>query len=96
MTLYLVCAGTYFAFLLFNIFCDRECSKTNFVSWLIVVLTSALWILVVPISLIEIRYKAKAKRRLEAELNNSIANSQHELVEEVDLDNTPRLTPENT
>ena len=96
MTLYLVCAGTYCACLLFSKFRDRECSKTNSVSWLIVVFASTLWILVVPISLIEIRFKARAKARLEEELTNSRANSQHELVEEADLNNTARLAPENT
>lgn len=97
MTLYLVCAGAYFTFLLFSKFCDRECSKTSPVSWLVVVIASALWIFVVPISLIEIKLKAKAKAkaRLEEELINSRVNSQQELVE-IDSNNTARLAPENT
>lgn len=96
MTLYLVFAAAYSSFLLFCRFCDRECSQTNSSFWLVVVLTSTLWIFVVPISLIEIKFKAKAKARLEEESTNSRINSQHELVEEVDLNNTARLAPENT
>ncbi|MBE9046883.1 hypothetical protein IQ255_21135 [Pleurocapsales cyanobacterium LEGE 10410] len=95
MKLYLVSAGAYFAFLLFSKFSDQECSKTNAVSWLVVVIASTLWIFVVPISLIEIKFKAKAKARFEEELTNSRANSQHELVKEVDLNNTARRAPEN-
>ncbi|MGF1588726.1 MAG: hypothetical protein ACFCU7_05690 [Pleurocapsa sp.] len=33
-------------------------------SWLVIILASALWILVIPISLIEIRSKAQTKVRL--------------------------------
>ena len=100
LKLYLVVAGAYFAFLLYGKFSDKECSKTNFASWLVIILASALWILVIPISLIEISFKAYAKVHLEGieKLTNFRVNSQHELVEveEVDSNNTARLTPENT
>ncbi len=64
MTLYLSGAGVYCAFLLLSKFSDRECSKTDPASWLVVAIASALWIIVIPISLIEIRTKAKAKAQL--------------------------------
>ncbi len=64
MTLYLSGAGAYCAFLLLSKFSDRECSKTDPASWLVVAIASALWIIVVPISLIEIRTKTKAKAQL--------------------------------
>ncbi|MEM7760467.1 MAG: hypothetical protein AAF298_20405 [Cyanobacteria bacterium P01_A01_bin.40] len=65
MTLYLSGAGAYCAFLLFCKFSDKECSKTDPASWLVVVLASALWMIVIPISFLEIRSKAKAKNQLE-------------------------------
>ena len=99
MKLYLVVAGVYFASLLFSKFSDRECSKTNFASWLLVILASAFWILVIPISLIEMKFKDRAKVPLE-ETEKSISytvSSQLELVEVEEVDsNNIRLTPENT
>ena len=65
MTLYLSGAGAYCAFLLLSKFSDRECSKTDPASWLVVAIASTLWIIVIPISLIEIRTKAKAKEQLD-------------------------------
>jgi len=53
MTLYLSGAGTYCAFLLFSKFSDKECSKTDPISWIVIAIASALWVIVVPISLIE-------------------------------------------
>lgn len=97
---YLVVAVTYFAFLLFNKFSDKECSKTNFASWLIVILASAFWILVIPIALIEISFKAQAKaslKEMEKSLDSRLGSQQIELVaKEIDSNNTARLTPENT
>jgi hypothetical protein len=61
MTLYLFGAGTYCTFLLFSQFRDRECSKTDLRSWLVIAIASTFWMLVIPISLMEIRTKAKAK-----------------------------------
>lgn len=103
MTLYLFGAGAYFAFLLFSQFRDQECSKTDFKSWLVVTLASALWLLAIPISLIEIRFKAQAKVRIKdfEKLTNSQLNSQQiESVtvkqKELDSNTLAQLTPENT
>ena len=63
MTFYLSGAGAYCAFLLFSKFSDKECSKTDRTSWLVVAIASALWIIVIPISLIEIRAKVKDKQQ---------------------------------
>ena len=99
MKFYLIVAGVYFLFLLFGKFSDRECSRTNVTSWLIVVSVSALWILVIPISLIEINVKALAKARLEEtkeSINSVVGDRQTELVEVEADSNNIRLTPENT
>lgn len=66
MTLYLSGASAYCAFLLFCKFSDKECSKTDPASWLVVVIASALWMIVIPISFMEIRSKAKSKAQLES------------------------------
>lgn len=63
MTFYLSGAGAYCAFLLLCKFKDRECSKTDSTSWMVVAIASALWIIVMPISFIEIRTKARTKAR---------------------------------
>lgn len=59
MTFYLSGAGAYCAFLLFSKFSDKECSKTDFTSWLAIVIASTFWLIVIPISLIELKTKAK-------------------------------------
>lgn len=74
MTLYLSGAGAYCAFLLFSKFSDQECSKTDPASWLVVAIASTFWIIVIPISLMEIRTKTKAKEELAAMTNSG--NSQ--------------------
>ena len=61
MTFYLSGAGAYCLFLLFNKFSDRECSKTDPKSWLVLIVASTLWIIIFPISLIELTAKAKNK-----------------------------------
>ena len=63
MTFYLSGAGAYCLYLLLSKFSDRECSKTDPRSWLILTIASALWMVVVPISLIELTIKAKTKHR---------------------------------
>ncbi|MEM6611779.1 MAG: hypothetical protein AAF652_05890, partial [Cyanobacteria bacterium P01_C01_bin.72] len=53
----------YCAFLLFNKFRDQECSKTDPISWLVVAIASIFWMLVIPISMLELSIKAKTKTR---------------------------------
>lgn len=62
MTFYLSGAGAYCLFLLFSKFSDRECSKTDLRSWLVLIVASTLWMIVFPISLIELTAKTKNKR----------------------------------
>ena len=79
MTFYLSGAGAYCAFLLFSKFSDKECSKTEPASWLVVAIASALWIIVIPISLIEIQTKAKDRQQLEPiESSDLVARLQYE------------------
>ena len=66
MTFYLSGAGIYGVFLLLVKFSDKECSKTDPASWLVLAIASALWIVVAPISLIEISTKLKQKDRFDA------------------------------
>ncbi len=82
MTLYLSGAGAYCAFLLLSKFSDRECSKTDPASWLVVAIASALWIIVIPLSLIEISIKAKAKAQL-AQTRKSINPQTIKATEEI-------------
>lgn len=65
MTFYLSGAGIYGVFLLLSKFSDKECSKSDPASWLVLAIASALWIVVVPISLIEITTKLKQKDRFD-------------------------------
>ena len=61
MIFYLSGAGVYCTFLIFNLLNDQECSNTDSTSWIAVALASALWVVVLPISLIEIRAKVMSK-----------------------------------
>jgi hypothetical protein len=100
MTLYLFSASAYFIFMLFSKFSDQECSKTYFVSWLVIIFASALWIVTIPISLIEIRSKALAKVRIE-EMEKAINyETDNQLIEPVesnsfDSNTLAQLTPKN-
>ena len=71
MTFYLSGAGTYCAFLLFKKFSDRECSKTDLASWLVIAIASTFWIAVIPLSVIEMRTKAKRQSQLDDILKSS-------------------------
>jgi hypothetical protein len=75
MTFYLSGAGAYFAFLLFKKFSDRECSKTDLASWVVMAIASAFWIAVIPLSVLEIRTKAERQAQLEDILNSSNCGS---------------------
>ena len=75
MTFYLSGAGTYCAFLLFKKFSDRECSKIDLTSWVVIAIASAFWIAVIPLSVLEIRNKAKRQSQLEDILNSSNCGS---------------------
>ena len=74
MTFYLSGAGTYCAFLLFKKFSDRECSKTDLASWLVIAIASAFWVAVIPLSVLEIRAKAKRQSQLDDILNSSTSD----------------------
>lgn len=92
MTLYLFGSGAYFAFLLFSKFSDRDCSKTNLASWIVIVIASVFWIVVIPISLIELRSKARAKMRLkqtEKSINSEVNSQEIESVEQKVDSDTP-------
>ena len=96
MTFYLFSSGAYLAFLLFNKFNDSD-SKTNLTFLLVMIVASAFWIVVIPISLIEIKFKAYVMCIEEMEkLINSEVNSQDGSLEpEFDSD-TLQSTTENT
>lgn len=64
MILYLSGAFIYCAFLLLSKFQDQECSKTDPISWLVIAIASIFWIVVIPISLIELKTKAKKQAKL--------------------------------
>ena len=63
MVFYFSGATVYGIFLIYRMFQDRECSKTDMTSWTIIALASMFWIVVIPISIIELRSKIKAKNK---------------------------------
>lgn len=81
MTFYLSGAGAYCAFLLFKKFSDRECCKTDLTSWLVIAIACTFWIAVIPLSVLEIRTKAKRQSQLDDISNSSNCESSLEPVE---------------
>ncbi|PSB10940.1 hypothetical protein C7B62_07375 [Pleurocapsa sp. CCALA 161] len=79
MTFYLLGAGTYCTFLLLSKFKDRECSKTELKSWGVIAIASTLWIVVIPICLIEIKTQANAKQH--SKNKSAIAKTTNQLKE---------------
>lgn len=61
MTFYLFGAGGYCAFLLLLIFKNKQNLQTTPRLWLIILIASTFWVLVIPISLLEMIIKGKSK-----------------------------------
>ena len=59
MVLYFSGAATYCLFLIYRMFQDQECSKTDLLSWMVIIIGSLFWIIVIPISILEVQTKAK-------------------------------------
>ncbi len=68
MTFYFSGTAAYCIFLICKMFQDRECSKTDSYSWIVIAIASLLWIVVIPISIMELQ--AKAKKRAKNNLQN--------------------------
>lgn len=64
MTFYLSGAGAYGIFLIYRMFGDPKCSKTDPTSWMVITIGSLFWLVVIPISLLELRSKFLAKNQL--------------------------------
>ena len=69
MLFYLSGAGAYCAYLIFNLFNDKECPNTDSTSWIVIALASAFWIVVIPISLMEMNSKLKSQDQVENTAN---------------------------
>ena len=67
MTFYLSGVVAYCVFLLFAMFSDRECSKTDPTSWMVIAIASLLWVIFIPISILETVCKKKIKKTIEEE-----------------------------
>jgi hypothetical protein len=61
MNVYFSGVAGYSIFLIYRMFQDQECSKTDLFSWLIIAIASFSWVVVIPISILELQAKAKAK-----------------------------------
>lgn len=61
MTFYLIGAGTYCAFLTYMMLQDQECSSFDFGSWLVIAIATLLWMIVIPVSILEIFRKNKVQ-----------------------------------
>ena len=66
MIFYLSGAGLYLLFLLTNFFKDIEADKRDRASWMVIAIASSIWIIAIPISILEINAKRKAKAKLDA------------------------------
>ncbi len=84
MIIYLTGASAYCAFLIFNLFNDKECSNTDSTSWIAVTLASAFWIIVIPISLMEIRRKLQDR----GEPNTVQSNVYQDMTEQIETTGT--------
>ena len=71
MIFYLSGAGLYGAFLLFNLLGDRECPNSDATSWIAIVIASSLWVVTVPLSLLELSSKAKKRSSVATEAIDS-------------------------
>ena len=103
MTFYLSGAGAYCFFLLCRMFGDRECSKTDRASWIVIAIASLFWVLVIPISIWELQAKAKAKVKLDAVAKpiNFGADTRYiktvrQVADEPEENATPKLNPRNS
>ncbi|MBE9045928.1 hypothetical protein IQ255_16210 [Pleurocapsales cyanobacterium LEGE 10410] len=102
MTFYLSGAGAYCVFLLYKMFEDRECSKTDRTSWIVIAIASMFWVVVLPLSIVELRTKAKAKAQLDAvpkPVNFGKDSRQIRTIKQVEepqSNTTPKLKPENS
>ncbi len=61
MTLYLSGAVAYCIFIIYKMFSERECSKIEGISWIVITIAFLFWVIVIPISIIEIQSKTKVK-----------------------------------
>ena len=103
MTFYLSGAGVYCFFLLCRMFGDEKCSKTDRASWVVIALASVFWVIVIPISILEIHGKAKAKARIDAVAKpvNFGADARYiktvrQVRDEPSDNTTPKLNPNNS
>ena len=81
MTFYLSGTVAYGLFLLANKFRDRECSKTDPISWLVIAIASTFWVVVLPISLLEIKSKSQAKLRRAEQIKSQTSEEDTSYVE---------------
>ncbi|WP_019505144.1 hypothetical protein [Pleurocapsa sp. PCC 7319] len=101
MTFYLSGAGAYCVFLLCRMFSDQECSKTDRASWMVIAIASVFWVIVIPLSIIELQSKTKVKAQLDSlakPMNFGPEARQIKTVqqiEEVTENITPQLNPSN-
>lgn len=103
MTFYLSGAGAYGIFLLYRMFSDTECSKTDRASWMVIAIASLFWVIVIPISILEIQSKAQAKAKLDtiAKPLNFGTEVRHiktiqQVAEKPSENNSPQLNPGNS
>lgn len=100
MTFYLSSAGAYCFFLLFKMFSDAECDKSDRAAWIVIAIASLFWVVVIPISVLEMRAKAKAKAHLDeiAKPINFGAEARHiktvrQITDEAEDNHLPQFKP---
>lgn len=74
MAFYFSGATAYGIFLIYRMFQDRECCKRDLTSWTIIAIASLFWIVVIPISIVELQTKYKytdISQQIESETETS-------------------------
>ena len=62
MAFYLIGAGAYCAVLISMMIKDQKCSNFDLGSWIVIAIASLLWIIVIPVSILEKFGKDKAEQ----------------------------------
>ena len=61
MTFYLYVAAIYFAWLIYQMLMDRNCSNWDLGCWITIAIATLLWVIVIPVSILEIFSKDKVR-----------------------------------
>ena len=61
MIFYFSVAGIYGSFLIYKMLWDQNCSHSDLASWIVIAIATLFWIVVIPVSILEIFAKNKVE-----------------------------------